>query len=327
MKDVCLVAYVFGKKYQEYIPIFILSAINAYPEYDIRIYLDGCMTEKIKEQIEVLKIYKDKYEIIENYAKYTRLSKKALSYNQIQKSQRWLFYDEAFSKYKAVYIGDIDILISPEKESIYHQHLKHCKTLNSPYSNICREAHKYKRYDIKSLLRCVLKYGLKQCISFYQGNKEIITKMSGLHFVLVNDYYNAINKISDKYIKELNLLARGKSKKYNMCLFNNESLLKDLVSECGFKLPSLSTDENYNIETDPEKIAFRPHHGLHIGIFRSQTAMENEKEIIESLLYKQYYEFFNKVKKSSEYKKISKSFSPQLNQYIETIDKYYSSLN
>jgi hypothetical protein len=327
MKDVCLVAYVFGKAYQEYIPLFILSATTSYPDYDIRIYLDGSITKTVKEQLEALDEQKGKYEIIENYTQLTKLTKKALSYDQIQKSQRWLFYDKAFQKYKAVYIGDIDILISPEKETLYHQHLRHCNTLNTPYSNICRKAYKYKKYDIKSLVRCVVKYGLKQCVSFYQGKQEEIIKMSGLHFVLVNEYYKAINDISGKFYEELNLLAYGKSQKYNMCLFNNESLLKDLLIECGFELPPLSTDENYNIETNPEKIAFRPHHGLHIGIFRSSKAMENEKAIIDSFEYRQYYEFFNNIKKSSEYKKISKSFSSQLNQYIETIDRYYSSLN
>lgn len=326
MKDLCFVAYVFGEKYQEYIPLFVLSALKAYPDYDVRIYVDKKLDIKVKNQMEVLQSYTDNFAIIEDFCQKTCFSRKALRVQQIQKSQRWLFYDEAFKNYNAIYIGDIDLLICPEEMPIYEQHIIHCNHIHKPYSNISRKANKNKKIRPKIVLNNIVKYGLNQTIKYYKCEQDEIIKLSGLHFVKTDEYFKKVVPLFSSYINELNLLAEGKSEKYNLCMYNNESMLMDLMIDAGFGTPELANGYDYNIETNPRVVAYRPHHGLHLGIFRSEEVIKVESTVVNSDVYIEYYKSFLSLKRTPEYISLSKMFSVSLNQILDRMDKHYSKL-
>jgi hypothetical protein len=173
------------------------------------------------------------------------------------------------------------------------------------------------------IARNVVKFGVGQSLKYYFGKNEPVIKLSGLHFVLSKEYYEKVNPIIDNFYNELNLLAEGKSKRYNLCSFNNEAMLRDLVMDAGFNDCELSTGLPYNIETDATKKAFRPHHGIHLGIFRSPVLMENEEKVIASTLYKSYYKQFCEIKNTDIYKKVSGMFTEHLNNLISVMDNYY----
>lgn len=325
MKKLCVVNYVYGEKYQDFIPLYIISLGESYPEYDVRIYIDKKLTDKTSVALEKISKYYNNYTIIEDYALTSKLTDKAKSVQQIQRCQRWLFYDEAFSNYEAIYIGDIDLLLCKEEKPLFEQHCLHCKTMGVPYSNISRAGNK-KSFAPKMLARNLIKFGPVQSLKYYFGNKVSETKFSGLHFIKTDEYFEKVCPLIDAAYCELNKLACGKSKKYNLCSFNNEAFLRDIVLEAGFADVPLSTGEPYNIETDAEKVAYRPHHGIHLGIFRSSLLIEAEKKIIGSAMYRDYYRQFQELEKTAAYKEICGDFSEHLNTQLQEMRKFYSSL-
>lgn len=93
--------------------------------------------------------------------------------------------------------------------------------------------------------------------------------MSGLHFVKAKEYFS---RITPAVIKEYrDLIANGKA--WNQTIFpNDEALLYKMMQKNGFDLSvfaiqhTSSTMFGFN---NPEKREFCPHHGLHMGLFRS----------------------------------------------------------
>lgn len=325
MNKLCIVNYIYGEKYQTFIPLYILSLKESYPEYDIRLYIDNELMEEEKKAVEYLRTYYGGIFVIENYAKQTKLSKKATYIQQIQRSQRWLFFDEAFLDYEAIYIGDIDLLIFKEKKPLFEQHMLHCEHIDKVYSNIRRPGAK-KMFNLKLIGRNFLKFGFKQSLRYYLKKQKEIFKLTGLHFVKPKEYYSKVNLVIGKFYEELNLLAEGKSTRYNLCSFNNEALLRDLVVDAGLGDCPLAKGKRYNVEENAQVDEFRPHHGIHLGIFRSDVIMEAEKDIISSNLYLSYYKQFKKIKSTVIYDKISGCFNDYLVKILEKMENFYSNL-
>ena len=323
MNKLCVVNYIHGEKYQGFIPLYIISLKESYPDYHIRLYIDKTLNKDTREAVNILSEYYGGIYVVENYAEHTKFTKKAISIQQIQRCQRWLFYDEAFLDYEAIYIGDIDLLICREDKPLFEQHKLHCQIVGAPYSNISRAAGK-RRFNPRIIARNVIKFGPLQSLKYYFGKNEPVIKLSGLHFVLTKEYYAKVKSVIDDFYDELNLLAVGKSNRYNLCSFNNEAMLRDLVMDAGFNDCQLSTGLPYNIETDASKAAYRPHHGIHLGIFRSPVIVEADESIISSELYKNYYKQFCDIKKTEVYKRVSCKFSEHLNNLITVMEKYYS---
>lgn len=322
MKKVCVVNYVYGEKYQGFIPVYIISLAESYPEYDLRIYIDQKCTEQTSAALEQLSKYYSNFTIVEDYEEKSGFVGKAKQIQQIQRCQRWLFYDEAFDQYEAIYIGDIDLLICREDKPLYEQHCRHCDVCANPYSNISRAA-SAKNWEPKMIARNLVKFGLAQTAKYYFGKAEAGIKLSGLHFARTKDYFDKIRPIIDEAYGELNLLAEGKSKKYNLCSFNNEVFLRDLVLMAGMGDAPLSTGEPYNIETDANNPAYRPHHGIHLGIFRSPELVKAEEKVVGSDLYRRYYGQFVELKKLESYQAVQPYFTQHLNSLIAAVTEYY----
>lgn len=322
MKKLCVVSYVYGKKYQEFIPLYIIFFGESYPQYDLKIYIDNNIDPSIKFMVNILSEYYKNYEIIQNYENKSCLSEKSKKIQQIQRCQRWLFYDNTFREYKAIYIGDIDLLICKEEKDLYEQHIIHSKICGTPYSNISRLASP-KSYSFKTIIRNIMKFGIYETFKYLLENSERNIKFSGLHFILAEEYFKKISPLFNCAYKELNMLAEHKSKKYNLCSFNNEIFLRDLILEAGLKDAPLSTGKPYNIETDANQLAYRPHHGIHLGIFRSPSLIKAENAIISSELYMEYYKQFKEIQKSDAYNSVCNNFSKYIVHLLDNMVHFY----
>lgn len=326
MNKICVVNYVYGEPYQGFIPLYITSLKESYPEYHIRIYIDKRLNKNTRKCLDVLSEYYDGFTIIEDYEKETRLSQLAQSVQQIQRCQRWLFFDPEFLNFEAIYIGDIDLMIFKDSKPLFEQHKKHCQSLGTPYSNI-RRTGTLNKYDIKNIARNIIKFGFKQTAAYMLSGTNEVIKFSGLHFVMVKDYFDKIINYIEYFSNELNLLAEGKSKRYNLCSFNNEAMLRDLVLEAGFKDCEDSTGKPYNLEENASISAYRPHHGIHLGIFRSPILMETERSLLTSRLYCDYFAQFIRLKETESYKKIATSFSDQINKLMNNMESFYKKMD
>lgn len=320
MKKICLVMYVFGNTYQDYIPLFLLSLFRVYPDYGVRIYLDRRLSENVLKNMNMFSRYD--VTIIENYDDGLNISEKARKNEQISKCIRWLVYDKAFEEYQAIYIGDIDILFFSEKNSMFEEHWRHCEFLKKPYSNICRVHKPNKSFKLRLVARNFLKFGITQSVKFYVSKEKTIKKLSGLHFMKTKEYFPKMLTIREKFVDELNFLSEGKSKRYNLCSFNNESMLYDLMLDCGFG-DIEESELGYNISDCGEQLSYRPHHGIHLGIFRQSGVMKNEASVINSQAYKDFYKQFSELEETSEYQHIQADFSDYMQEIINNMKKYY----
>ncbi|MBQ3053275.1 MAG: hypothetical protein IJC89_00025 [Clostridia bacterium] len=322
MKKICLVLYVFGNTYQEYIPLYLLSLFKIYPDYGVRIYLDRKISDNIKLQLKPFEKFDVTY--IEDFTDNLGMSEKAKKINQIQKCQRWLFFDSKLLEYESVYIGDVDIFFCPERTPMFEEHLRHCDTIGMPYSNIARTSKLNRKLFSKDFARNIIKFGIKESISFYFSGVKCINKLSGLHFFKTKEYFEKVKPYLQKYVDELNLLAEGKSKKYNLCSFNNETMLFDLMKDCGFGTPSFSgKSSEYNTCDDGSKIWYRPHHGLHLGTFRNSFTTNNELAVVTSDLYKSYFEYYKDFKTSPAFISLKENFSPYIIEILENMENFY----
>ncbi len=323
MKQLCIVNYVFGTTYQEYIPLYIIALNESYPQYDLIVYVDGFLTTRVKKMLNLINNRYKNFKIIENPKSVTKLSEEARKFPQIQKSQRWLFYEDIFNSYEAIYVGDIDILLCKEENPIFEQHLLHCETIGAPYSNICRLG-KQRRYSIRSIGGNLLRNGILQTSRYYISEKKQIKKFSGLHFVVTNEYFQKVNLVKDYFYNELNLLAKGNSSVYNICSFNNEAMLRDLILKAGFSECPLVTNEKYNSAMDAKQIAYRPHHGIHLGIFRNERIISNEYSLITSDVYLNYFEQFRNLIKLPAFNEIKPYFSSYLGNILDRVYSFYN---
>ena len=203
--------------------------------------------------------------------------------------------------------------------------MNHCGVLGKPYSNIKRTS-KNKIFKPKYIARNVVKFGIKETFKYYFGDGSDMNKLSGLHFVKTKEYFEKLETVRDRFIKELNLLAEGKSKKYNLCSFRNETLLHDIVNESGMGVPEIyykSGYTKYNISQDSNEYGYRPHHGIHLGIFRDNITPQRDTAITLSELYKSYYKYFCELEKTEEYKTIEKLYTPYIREIIDNMHDFY----
>lgn len=327
MKKLLVIVCVFGR-YQDYIPLFVLSWLRAYPYADIRIYLQDTLNQDIKKQLESVGAL-GRANIIEDAYSMVSFTEKALLYPQISKCFRWLVYEPDFKEYEAIYIGDIDIIIVKEKEPLFDQHMKHCAYCKLPYSNIIRTKEPVNLWwHPKRLNTYVRQYGFRNVAKYMVKSKRVLYRLSGLHFFRAPEYLEAVMPLQAVFAGYLNRMAESKSKDYNIVHFNNEAMLFDLVKASGLGLPKDEDGNNaeVNIEENPQAARFRPHHGIHLGIFRNNKNTSKNKHILDSNVYKEYYQDFLEFEKTDEYKEISKHFSQFINEHIRVLHDYYRSL-
>jgi hypothetical protein len=213
--------------------------VKSYPEYGIKIFLTEELLPKYKASLSMLKSLGDLV-IVENmFAGFPKT-------NQELKTLRWVMKPEMFDGYDNIYMGDIDILICKELQTLESQHIKHCEDTGLDYSNSVRPGS---------------------------------NRLSGLHFVRKDAYYAKMLLVIEKYAKKLREGELRNSK--------NETTLYNMVKESGLGFP---------------KAWFRPHHGLHLGLWRKGPRKIEQRywDSIDRAAYRDYYEYYLKLKNAGD---------------------------
>lgn len=310
MKKMCFVVFLYGKQYQWYIPLYIYSINKSYPGYDIRIYINEDLSYDLKCLLQNASFLKN-YTIIDNVRENNKYqvphivptSKNKELFNISLQSARWILYDSAFEDYNAIYIGDIDIFISKENYDLYDQHMKHCNFMKIPFSNMPRRWEKRQLCNFKKNFSDLKKFGIYELLRKLRDKNRYIHRLSGLHFVVVKEYYPKVMPFFKTYQKELEDITKTRSTKWCKCVFNDEVVLFDLIKEAGFPVAEMdyhtAGKESPSVCPDDALIInYRPHHGLHLGIWRSKGAEERYPSVIKSKAYKDYYKQFSRLREN-----------------------------
>lgn len=281
--SVCF-ALVSSDEYQKFISLFAYTCFKVYPQSGIRILLLNTLK---KEYNELIKKLKGDIVIKENCFK--NFTSNTSSYEHELESLRWIIDKQVFSGYENGYIGDIDLIICGEPISLEEQHLEHCKQNNLPYSNS---------------IRSELGEDLVVKAAHPDFNND---KMSGLHFIKVNEYYKAIENVRRIYEKKL----KNKEFKFSTGAFCNEHVLYNMIKDSDLKF---------------SKGWFAPHHGLHIGYWRHGTKGFIKNRYMGLDNYKQYYDYYIKnFKDDVFFKEIINEIkiTNQINSMQECFDRNY----
>ncbi|MFC4735148.1 hypothetical protein ACFO4L_01000 [Bacillus daqingensis] len=287
MNKICIVGYNFGDNYQNYVPMFIYSVLKAYPNYSVKIFSTNNLKPKIWEKINKLEHLGD-FEIYENFNFDMKNTKSIKKYGYYQQALRWFFYHESFDEYDYIYIGDLDIFICREDLDLCEQHILHMKQIKLPYSNSLRVNLKENSFSIKRFIK-LLKNRDSVALKKLFNNKPIEERrLTGLHFIEREKYYKEVRK--HFYYFHSILLGEVKTETRN-----DEELLYELISLSDIDLPPISPNKP---DLDPLNylaVNFRPHHGLHFGLFRDNRTMVKEHQILQSDVYKGYFDYFFKL--------------------------------
>ena len=293
-ENVCVTTYVWGDKYQLYIPIAAWSMKKMYPEYDIIIFLYDKLNEDLKRILVELDLY-DKIVFKEyTFADCPKMNvHKAMAF-------RWVLWDDDFERYDYIYTIDIDMFYIKEPLSLHKQHIYHMKHITGlPFDNM-RRIIPYSRISMKGKLTNMMIYvknfGVKYLYNYLSNCRKDIFMLSGLHFVDVKGYYNVFSKDKIQYYKQQ--IYSG-SYVRNMNTVNNENFLYLLMKELGFDVDRLAAQDfdnapyahtNFN---NYDKELFRPTHGIHLGNYRGNFSQDKTRQILNlesELYYKNYME-------------------------------------
>ena len=179
MNTVCFTSVVYGW-YQDYIPLFVYSVLKSYPQHFVRIFLYENLSDGNKASLELIKAQGfTSFEIIESF---TELDVFGIPHKA---AYRFIMGREYFPEFNYIYFGDIDfIVLNEDKNNFYEPYLEHCQKTGLPFSNSWN-------YDWGRFRAC------------------------GLHFVIKNDYFNAM----DKWIA----IMKGQNSFKSQCPYNDKA--------------------------------------------------------------------------------------------------------
>ena len=263
----CIVTWVYGRKYQGWIPLYIYSIKKNYPDYDIKIFVDNCLSVEIRRLLE-------KYDLIDSAIIYENVLSD-LDYvvkdDMEKRCLRWLLNGYGLEDYQYVYWGDIDIYIVQEKVSLLQQHINAIDDSKMNYNNA-------QRLTIEDYIS-----------SRRKTNKKHLFRLTGLHFVNTKEYYRKNYKTQ---IRILNYLGQKKRIRWIDKIFFRDDerclWLINFLSGNGFPMGS------YELS----KKVFRPLHGLHFAlgraheeyakIFKSNPTHQDEHKMYYDMFCKEY---------------------------------------
>jgi len=157
------------------------------------------------------------YEIIEGYCQ------DRVEMGKWCKYVRRLVPYEQYKDFKYVYHGDVDFVIIPEIPSLKDWHVAHCEKLNLPFSNAIRP-----------------------------GTKRI----SGLHFIEVEPYYEKMSEIMAHYRR------------------HPEEVEKKLVKTSDEWFTYEVLDDIFGLDPLRAEGFNRPEHGVHLALWRKSKLMK-----------------------------------------------------
>lgn len=201
--------------YQDFVPLYIFSCLYTCPSF-VRVLLHEELTENNRRALELIRPYNGSFEVIQNYRGVD------LSHIDHLPAVRFLLPREAVADLDYVYIGDVDFIVYNEvDDNFFEYYLKHCRATGLPFSNSVT-------------------------------NDDGQLRMTGLHFIKVEEYYEVMQREIQAVVQGKNKFAQSIRKSYSY----DEQVLYDMISR-SFDLSSL---DGY----------VRPHHGVHFGYVRKR---------------------------------------------------------
>ena len=312
---ICLSTFIFGRRYQGYLPLLIYSIKKSYPQYHPIVFIHESLRSDVKENLSKINQL-GSFDVIDGY--FAEIDIQSVFQG---KALRWLLNDPTFHDYDYLYFIDIDMLYCKEPIPLHEQHVKHMDRTELPFSNVVREK-KTNNRSIKTFLRRVKNYGVQNASNNYLKGTVVEKRLTGLHFVKVQEYFKQISKIQEKYfpkLKTLDLLDDFQG-------FSDEPLLYQLCKEAGFevdKLGKYSGLESINYQ-NCNKLSFRPHHGIHLGLFRDGNEVLNYSNVPDSEVYQQYLKRFKKYLNDKLFIEILNNSDEFIKGQIKNVISYYN---
>jgi hypothetical protein len=136
----CVATVAFGR-YREYIPYYVHSISVAYPTYAVKIFVtDPGLPERVSAALDCLRrLGLSRFEVrVGCFPSLPDPRTPVVGNQTLGKYLRWLLPPPEFEGFEYGYVGDVDILILPEAESLHEGHLRHIRELGVPYSNVVR---------------------------------------------------------------------------------------------------------------------------------------------------------------------------------------------
>jgi|GEM_PF-3330193 len=223
--------FVYGT-YQKFLPYYVYGISKNYPDSKVLVFYQGAVDQLVKDALKEYSqviLYEDSMTEMDwmHHIDHKGAAKQSL---------RHLMPHHYFKDYDAVYFGDVDILILEEPTNLFNFHTAQANEHNLPFSN-----------KVRSTL-----------------NNKPSRRLTGLHFILVQPYYEGISPLISKVIDD---------EEYRNELFSNternEEVLYYLNQEA--------------FAFDPQKLLHnkRPWHGFHLGLVRGKNYL-NKKTIAEN---------------------------------------------
>lgn len=292
MKNFCIVGISAGDTYQSFIPLYIFSILNNYPEYSVLIFSNTQLSNKTKQMLNLLKGM-GQFEVVDNYTFGLDNNLNILNYRFGKQVIRYLFFDHRFNQFETLYFGDIDIFICKEDGGIYEQHSKHCNVLNLPYSNYIRAIARVEKINLKREIKNIFT-GKPWGISKSTHNRIVVeNRLTGLHFVKTKEYFEKVEPLFPYFI---NLISDDKKRIHPK---RDEEILYDLIKQSGLGLPPISPNSSELDNANYHSIAFNPLHGIHLGIFRDKSTIIRARQILQSYIFESYYRQYKDIKKNN----------------------------
>ena len=316
---VCLTTFVYGEKYQNYLPMLLYSSCKANPNYDVILFLYDNLKSEIKNLIDQLELT-NKLIIFEN------CFKDCPRINSL-KSQclRWVLWNDIFKEYDYLYTIDVDMFYIKEPTPLHIQHIQHMQTTGLPFDNMRRIC--YPQKNCISILRRIKYAGLRSIIKFIKENNPEY-KLTGLHFVDVENYYRIFTHEKREIVKKE--IYNNGYLEYIMTV-SDEVLLATIMKKIGFDINNLAIQSN-SISSlsfeNPTRPEFRPHHGIHMGIFRNNIDTINknkgDKDILDSETYAYYINIFkNEILPDPNFKLIIDNCDNNIKDSFKNLFEYY----
>jgi hypothetical protein len=221
-------SFIYGKYYR-FIPYYLFSIKINYPNTDVILLYNNILPDYIKKY--VLE-YKNVI-LLENVGSEFEWVNNIKHKGAVKQSLRHVLYFDFFQEYDNIYFGDVDILLLNESENLFTFHTKQSLKRKLPFSNRVRTLPSSPLIPSK--------------------------RLTGLHFVNVESYFEKMRPIQIKFIENVNYRNEILNKSDR-----NEEVLYYLCKDA-FKFDSIEVSKNK-----------RPWHGFHLGLVRGKNFLNLE---------------------------------------------------
>ncbi len=310
---VCLTTVVTGAFYQEFIPFLLYSCNFSYPQYDMVIFVYGKLCDRVRNMVEMLNL--KNVSIIE----YSNQNIKRRN-RFVHKCLRWVLWTDKFNEYDYLYVVDVDILYVKEPLPIHVQHLRHMQNTDLSYDNL-RRITTVNPSSIVQVVSRIRRAGFRS-LKYFLRERKVENRVSGLHFVDVKKYYSILSP--DALKKYERMLETGEVFDHVMSS-SDEAFLYHILKEEGLSPDSLScqTDSVSMLDfTHCDRMEFRPHHGIHLGMFRGNYSPF--LPILQSSTYSYYVKSYKEFYKNDPvYNMIVENADKRIRKMIQVMEDYY----